>query len=177
VGGELIGHFGPLPRHCENIAARNIDFVSEGERDRVPSTRGVSITIKRHDTFDRRFLSRRGHHDLISRCYRPGRHRACNPPKVQVGAVHPLDRKPKRLPIPIALHINGLKVIEQRGPLVPRRVFGPRDHVVAMARRKRDRGYRIEAQRLGELEIIRDNSIENIVREADEVYLVDSELM
>ena len=172
MGGELIGDFGPGARFDQNVTARDVKLIGKRKRHRVAGLRFLGCAVIGHDVRDVRRAPGGGDHNGIalvdaSRCNGP-RIAA----KIEIGPVHPLHLETERLGEIVARHIGGLEMLEQSRPTEPRRVAGKLDHVVAVARRDRDRHHRGEAELGREGEVIADDAAEYILLIVDEVNLV-----
>ena len=88
---------------------------------------------------------------------------------------HVLDREADVDQVAVARDVQLLEVAEQRRAVVPGRVLGARDDVVAQQGRDRDEGHVADAQPGRELLELDPDLVEPRLREVDEVHLVDAD--
>ena len=66
-------------------------------------------------------------------------------------------------------------MIEQCWAIVPGRAYRLEGDIVAVARRNRNGGHRLEIQPLGEMQIVRNDPVKDLTGEIDEINLIDGE--
>ena len=78
------------------VAARNIDFIGEGQRDRLAGNCDGEITVRRDDTRDGAAAAGGQHADRVARADATARNRTGIAAEIEMRAIDPLHRKPKR---------------------------------------------------------------------------------
>jgi hypothetical protein len=92
-GFELVGDFGRAARAADHIAARDVDLVSERQRDRLAGHRQRQIAVGGDDATDRALAARGLRADAVARLDRAAGDGAGEAAEVEVGAVDPLHRQ------------------------------------------------------------------------------------
>ena len=170
---ELVGHLGGVVGGAQQVAAADVDLVGERDRHRLPGDRLVEVAVHRHDPIDRARRAGRQHPDRVTRADRAADDAAREPAEVEVRAVHPLHRHPEALLGEVVVDGHRLEEPEQGGAVVPRGVRRRLDDVVAAQRGQRDERHVAQPDALGELAVLVLDRTEHVVREVDQVHLVD----
>jgi hypothetical protein len=122
---ELAGAHGLVVGRHEQIAPSDVERVREPKGDRHRGHRDLRVVIQSVELSDRRRGSAGQYDDLVTDLERAGH----DPPRVQPGIVclwstDPLDRQSQPHEVAVALNVELLQVLEQRRPVVERRVTG-----------------------------------------------------
>ena len=126
----------------EHVPARDVDVVSEPDRDRLRRHRCLERSVRGLDALDPG-TEPGGQHDHVvagtphAARYRPGV-AAVVVVVARHGADHPLHGEPARVEVAVERDLDRLQVLEQRRAAVPRHVRGAVDDVVALERRDGD---------------------------------------
>ena len=176
MGGELIGHLGPLRSAATRTSPRAMSISSAS----VIVTASPACSVRQcavigDDAVDARRSTGRHDDDRIAAPRSAGRHRSGIAAEIKVGPVDPLHRKAERLGLHAVIGLDILEIVQQGRAAIPRRIGGRLDDVVAEARGDRDRNDRGEAELGGEGDIVADNAIEDLLGVADKIDLVHGE--
>ena len=131
----------------KHVAARDVDFVGQRQRDGVARFRALDLPVGDEDLRHRALAAGAGDDDRLAPLDPAARNRAGEAAKVEMRAVDPLHRKTERRGAPVLLDLDALEMVEQMRPLEPGRARARRRDVVAVARRNRDGEERAEAER------------------------------
>ena len=172
VGGELVGDVGPGFRRHQHVAARDLDFVVEHERDGLPLDGGIKIAVMGDDAPNGRALAGLRDHHGVARRNRTGGDGPGKSPEVEIGAVYVLHGEAERRALGRGRYLDRLQVVEQDRPAIPGHLLRRAGDVVAVARGHGYRRDRLEAEALGELRVVGRNALEHRLVEADQVDLV-----
>ena len=156
----------------QDVAARDVDVVREGERHRVSGPGFVQVPVRRHDPRDRGQLSGGRDRDAVAGANRARHDRTGEPAEIEVRPVDPLHRESKGLLLERARWLQRLQALEQRRTLVPGQAVRPDRDVVPEAGGQGDGRDRGEGERPGEALVVVDDVTEALAGEADEVHLV-----
>ena len=97
VRGELVGDFRPRRGRRQDVAARHVDLVGEGERHRFAGRAFVEVAVHGDDARDLRGAARARDDDGVARLHAAAGDRAGEAAEIEIGAVHPLHRHAERL--------------------------------------------------------------------------------
>src|SRR5579872_3091345 len=110
---ELFRDIRPVLRRREYVAARNVDFVGQDERDRHARDGLIEIAIHGDDALDRALAARLRDRNGTSFGDASTDDGARKAAEVEIGPVDPLDREAKRFADEISVDIDALKIAEQ----------------------------------------------------------------
>ena len=175
MGGELVGDLRPVFRIGQDIAARDVEFIRQSQRDRLAGAGAFKVAVGADDARDLRGFARSRDNDLVAGADGPARDRSGEAAKIEMRAVDPLHGEAERLAALVLLDVDGLEKGEQRRPPVPGRVGAFFRDIVAVPRRDRNRRDRLEPERRGESLEIGDDPVEARGVEAGKVDLVDGQ--
>ena len=171
--GDLVGNRRRLLNAGNDVAATDIDLLGKGQRDGVAAMSNLEIAVGGDDARDMNALAGRLNHHLVARLDLAARHRPGIAAEVEMRPVHPLHGEAERLLLLLTGNVDRFEMPEQRRPAIPMHVGAGHDHIVALERRHRDAGDRLEAERGGEGPEVVGNRVEARLTEIDEVHLVD----
>ena len=168
--GARSGSASRSPRETSTSSSSRIVTDSRG----IASSSGPFGAVDRGDAAAQ---PRRQHDDLVA----GAPDAAGDPPGVAAVVVvlvghrpdHPLHREAPVLDVAVAVELDRLEVLEQRRPGVPRHRVGAVDDVVALERRQRDHRRVPDLELRAELGELARDLVEALLRELDEVHLVD----
>ena len=158
----------------DDIAARAVDLVGEGQRDRLARHGLVEVAREGHDPLERGGLARGQHAQGRARLCGPAGDEPGESAKVEIGAVDPLHRHPERLVLRIGgIELDGLEMLDQRGTGVPEHVVRRAGDVVALEARDRHGGEALDPDLGGEARVIGDDRLVGRLIVIDQIHLVD----
>src|ERR1051326_1231661 len=175
VGGELIGNFGTRSRADQDVAAADVYLIGQRHRYRHAGTGGGERSVGSHDLLHPRAVAGRGHRHGVADLNASARHRAGVTAKIRTKAIHPLHGKAERLLDGVDFQRDGFETLDQRRPVVPWRVGGAADDIVAEPRRDWDRNHGGEAELFGERRIIARDPIEYRLRKIHQIGFIHGE--
>jgi hypothetical protein len=171
--GELVGKLGALLRIDEEIAAREVDLVGEGQRHGIAGRRPLEWAVKSHDLLYPRLPPRAHDKHRIPRLDRARGNGAGEAAEISARPIDPLHRKAERLRIRVVPELDRLQMIEERRSTIPRRARRKVGHVVAKPRRDRDYRQRGEIEIGREPSVFLGDTLEHCGVEIEEVELID----
>ena len=161
----------------QHVAARHVDLVFQGQRDGLAGAGLLQLALEGDDRPDAACLARRQRHDLVALAHHARGQGAGKAPEVQVRPVHVLHREAQVVEVAVGGDFHGLEDFHQRLARVPGRALGTVDHVVALERRHghevQRAGLAIQADALGEIQVVGADAFEHALIEAQQVHLVD----
>ena len=111
---------GRLPGFDEHVAAADVDFARQRQRDRKWRKCFVEITVHRDDARNRRGLAGRQHDDLIAGPNDAALHGAAVAAERRIGPVDALHREAEVVEVAIRRDLHVLQQVHQGAALVPR---------------------------------------------------------
>ena len=169
---ELVGNLRALRSGRQNIAARDIHLIGKRERDRLPRHRFCEIAIHGDDARHLGGAARSCHDDRIVGLDAARGDRSGEATKIKIGTVHPLHRHAERPFHQPGFDIHRFQMLQQGRSCIPGHIPAAPDHIVAIARGQRDRHQAGEIQLFRERPEIRNDAIEHVLRELDQIDLV-----
>ncbi len=169
---ELIGDFRPRPGIAENIAARDIHIVGQGQRDRVARHRLGPVAVRGDDPRNGGEASGSRHRHRIAGPDRAAGDSAGEAAEIEIWAVDPLHRKPEGRGDGRRIHVHPLQMRQQGRPVIPGGIWAAFRDIVAEPGRKRDRDLAGKIQLLREGRKIRDDFVKNSLRKSHQIDLV-----
>ena len=133
----------------------------------------LEIAVGGDDAGDMDAPARRLDDDLVARLDLAARDGAGIAAKIEMRPVHPLHGEAERLLALLARDVDRLEMSEQRRAAIPMHMRARVHHIVALERRDRNAGDRLEAERRGEAPEVLGDRVEARLIEIDEVHLVD----
>ena len=124
-----------VARTHEHVAAARIDFVLEGQRDRLVGEGLVEFAIERDDRLHAALLARGERHHLVPTADDARGDRAREAAVVEVGPEHQLHWKAEVLEVAVGADVDRFQERHQRAAGVPRHVRAVGHDVVALERR------------------------------------------
>ena len=173
-GFKLVRHFWRIVRSGDYIPARTVDFIRKAYRNGLPRNSFVQLTIERHDLGNSRSFSRWQHANGVARFDRSRRDQARKTTEIEIGTVHPLNRKAERLALVVSVvELNSFEMLHQGFTAIPRRVGGTIGHVVACEPRYGDAGDVVGYSRFANegVEIIANSVVTRLII-TDQVHFV-----
>ena len=164
-----------VARTHEHVAAARIDFVLEGQRDRLGSEGLVEFAIERDDRLHAALLARGERHHLVPAADDARGDRAREAAVVEVGPQHHLHRKAEVLEVAVGADIDRLQECHQRAAGVPRHIRAVGHDVVALERRDRHEMDVGQLQPRGEVDVVGFDPLEHRLVIAHDVHLVDGD--
>ena len=173
---ELVGDFRRLGGGGDNVAARGVDLVGEGQRDGLARDGLAQVACLCDDSGYGGFAARGERADPVARLDAAGGDLAGEAAEIEVRAVDPLDRHPQREGFGLAGDFDGFEIVDQAGAGIPGRLGRALCHVGAGEGGDRDRrDLEISGQGLREDFVVGDDLVVHGLTIADEVHLVDGE--
>ena len=121
-GLELVRHLGRRVRGRDDVAARDVEFGGEGQRDRLARTGLREVPALGHDPRHAALLPGRLDPNAIAWLHDAARDGAREPAEVEMRAVDPLDGQAERQMLPARfVDLDGLEPPHERGAAIPRR--------------------------------------------------------
>ncbi len=172
VGIEAVAHLRLVLHFDQHIAATDVDFIGQGEGDRLIDIGFFKVAIEGNDFLDRACAPGGQGHDLLTRADHAGGDSAAEAPEVEVRAVDVLNRKPEVLQVLVPAYFYSLQDFHQRLAGEPGRVLALVHHVVAFQGGQRDEADILQAQLGGKGQIIIFDFVEAFFAEIHQVHLV-----
>ena len=172
-GIERIGHRRHIVGPDEHVAAADVDFVFERERDRHRREGFVDFAVVGDDRLHAARLARGERHHRLALADAARGNRAAEAAEVEVRAVHELHGIAEVDEVAVRRDVHVLQVVHQRRTFVPRHVVAVIDEVVALERADRDEVLIDHVEPRGEFAVVGFDLLEDLFAVADEVHLVD----
>ena len=170
--GSRRGHISGPDQH---VAAADVDFIFQRQRDRQRRKRFFQFAVEGHDRLDAAGLARRQGHHFVALADDARGDRAAEAAEVEVRPVDVLHRKAKVLQVAVRADVDRFQEVHQRAALVPRHVRTRVDDVVALQRRDRNEVQIGQVQSRGKVLVVVANLLEDLLAVIDQVHLVDGD--
>ncbi len=173
MGQQVLGHLRTVGGIHQQVAAADVDFIREGDRDGLTRQGVLQIAVEGDDAGHRALFAGRQHSEAVADPQNAGGQSAREAAKIEVGAVHVLHWQAHRVALQLALHLGRLQQGEQGLALIPGQLVALVDHVVTVQRRDRHDMDGIDAELLGELAVVGTDALEHLLTELHQIHLVD----
>ena len=174
MGFKLAGHLRGLCWRANHIAARDIDLVSQRERNGLVGHGNRQIAIGADDARDRALLPTGQHTDARTRGDAAARNRACKASKIEIGAIDPLHGHAEGLLFQkLFVDADRFEMRHQHGACVPRRVGAAFDNVVASHAADGNDRDRLQADFFGKSQVFGLDGVENRLAVIDQIHFVN----
>ena len=172
VGIEAVAHFRLVFHLDQHISATDVDFISQGEGDRLIDVGLFQVAIEGDNFLDGTGAPRRQGHHLFARADHAGGDGATEAPEVEVRAGNVLNREAEMLQVLVPAYFYRFQDFHQGLAGEPGRVFALVHHVVAFEGGQRYEADILQAQLGGKRQVIVLDFVEAFFAEIHQIHLV-----
>ena len=157
----------------QHVATADIDLIVQCDRDGHRRKRLLQLPIISDDRCDTTFFAARKRHHLIALVQNARGNGACESAKIKIGPKHILHGETHLGQIAIGCDMHGFQVTQQRPAFIPGHGRALIDDIIALQRAHRNELDIGNAQLGDEVRVVGLDLLEPLLREADEIHLVD----